>query len=151
MTADIATWEYESSTHQWELIDARLGSALRNMASDQLRALQRSLQELHRSGQTASEIAQTIQVQAKDVALWLWCRASCNDVAAVPMLLGAIAVAIAWLSYRNQYAPEDRILGAIKTIGEGRAYMLPIPRQGPCFCSSDAVYKNCHGHPPIAK
>lgn len=147
---------HQSGAAQRAVVDERLETVLHDMTVDQLRRLQGTLYELLGDGllstdQFAStDIAETLEGQSKDVADWLRDRQTRDDAIKIVMLLGALAVAIAWLTYRNRPAPAQNILQVIHSVDEGHPYLLPIPRSDPCFCGSTTKFKNCHGRPPNA-
>ncbi len=133
------------------VLDERLGMALHRMTVDELLRLQETLHTLIREGQASgAQIAKTVESQSKDVATWLRFRGTRGDAATAVLLLGTLAVAIAWLTYRAKPAPTPSIQQAIDSIDEGHPYLLPIPRCDPCFCGSGTKFKNCHGRPPSA-
>jgi hypothetical protein len=133
------------------VLDERLGMALRDMTVDELRRLQETLHTLIRQGNASeAQIAKAVESQSNDVATWLRFRRTGDDAATMELLLGTLAVAIAWLTYRAKPAPTRNIQQAIDSIDEGHPYLLPIPRCDPCFCGSGTKFKNCHGRPPSA-
>lgn len=131
--------------------DARLESALTGMTLDELNELQDHLHALLRAGLPPVErIAEVLKGHDVDVARWLRFRQSDDDAVKVVMLLGAVAVAIAWLTYRHMPAPTRRLQDAVATVREDHVYMLPIPRNDPCFCGSGGRFRACHGKLPSA-
>lgn len=132
-----------------DLNDPRLESALGSRTLAELEALQSTLQWLHREGFSVGATAVALQEDSPDAASWMTLGGR-DDAAKVTVLLGALAVAIAWQTYRARSAPEFDIRRAIERIDAGVAYTLPIPRHKPCFCGSDARYRDCHGRPPVA-
>ena len=138
-------------SRQRTVLDERLGEALHGMTVDELRRLQETLHTLIREGQASeAQISKTVESQSKDVATWLRVRRTRGDATTAVLLLGTLAVAIAWLTYRAKPAPTPSIQQAIDSIDEGHPYLLPIPRCDPCFCGSATKFKNCHGRPPSA-
>ena len=132
------------------VLDERLAMALHRMTVDELRRLQETLHTLIREGNASeAELAKTVECQSKDVGTWLRFRGTRADVATV-VLLGTLAVAIAWLTHRGKPAPVPSIQQAIDNVDEGHPYLLPIPRCDPCFCGSGTKFKSCHGRPPSA-
>ncbi|MDT5115736.1 MAG: hypothetical protein QOE30_1475 [Mycobacterium sp.] len=132
-------------------VDARLEAALCRMPLDELNQLRDTLFERHRTGLPAIEqIAKALELQDVDVAAWFRFRESDEEAVKSMMLLGAIAVAIAWMTYRGRPAPAGRLQDAIARICEDHLYMLPIPRSGPCFCGSGIRFRTCHGKIPLA-
>jgi SEC-C motif len=138
-------------SRQRMVLDERLGMAICGMTVDELRRLQEALHTLIREGNASeAQITKTVESQSKDMVTWLRFRRTGDDAATVVLLLGALAVAIAWLTYRAKPAPAPSIQHAIDSIDEGHTYLLPIPRCDPCFCGSGTKFKNCHGRPPSA-
>jgi hypothetical protein len=131
--------------------DARLEAALNRMTLDELNRLQDTLFEQLRMGLPSNEqIAKALERQDVDVAAWFRFRESEGRAVKSMMLLGALAVAIAWMTYRGRPAPTHRLQDAIARICEDHVYMLPIPRSDPCFCGSSTRFRACHGQPPVA-
>ena len=121
------------------------------MTSDELRRLQVELYETHRMGlASAPQIAKDLERQANDVATWLCDRETGDESIKPVMLLGAVAVAIAWWTHRSRPAPAHALQQAIDGVAAGESYLLPIPRCDPCFCGSATKFKWCHGRPPNA-
>jgi uncharacterized protein YecA (UPF0149 family) len=83
-------------------------------------------------------------------ASWFRFRRSTGEAVKVVMLLGALAVAMAWLTHRHMPAPTTRLQDAMARVREDHVYMLPIPRTDPCFCGSGGRFRACHGKPPMA-
>jgi hypothetical protein len=133
------------------IADAHLESVLRGMTLDELETVQGILHELLRAGLPSIErVAQSIEFLGADVAGWLRFRQPHDEPVKVVMLLGALAVAIAWMTYRHIPAPQHRLQDAIATVRGDHVYMLPIPRSDPCFCGSGGRFKACHGRVPTA-
>lgn len=132
-----------------DLTDAGLESALGSYSLAELHAVQDSLQKMHRDGHTVGQIVVAIQKDSADVAVWLSTPDHRHDADKVMMLLAALAVAIAWQTYRARPADPGGLLHAIERIESGVAYTLPIPRHKSCFCGSEDRYRDCHGRPPI--
>ena len=131
--------------------DARIESVLTAMTLEELSRLQDILLEQLRTGLPSSEqIAKALERQSVEVAAWYRFRESPSDAVKVVMLLGALAVAIAWLTHRRTPAPTSRLQDAIARVREDHVYMLPIPRSDPCFCGSGGRFRACHGRPPVA-
>ncbi|WP_161600635.1 SEC-C domain-containing protein [Mycolicibacterium hodleri] len=131
--------------------DADVESAFGRMTLDELSRMQDVLFEQLRSGLPSTEqIATALERHDADVAAWFRVRDSRGEAVKVVMLLGALAVAIAWLTHRHMAAPSPRIQEAIARVREDHVYMLPIPRSDPCFCGSGSLFRACHGRPPIA-
>lgn len=131
--------------------DVRLELALTRMTLSELNSLQDHLHALLRAGLPSNEhLAKALEGHDVDVAGWLRFRESHDDAVKVVMLLGAIAVAIAWLTYRHMPAPTRRLQDAVATVREDHVYMLPIPRNDPCFCGSGGRFRACHGKLPSA-
>jgi hypothetical protein len=149
-TSRVDAWELASSARRWDAFDARLEAALLGWSIDELRRMQTLLGEAQRAGLGIRAVAAAVENHSKELAFWMRNRGTHDDEAQVLILLGALAVAAAWLTYRAQPAPSRRIREAIATIDEGHSYLLPIPRSGPCFCGSGSKFRDCHGHPPIA-
>jgi hypothetical protein len=140
-----------TATEPLNAADARLESILRRMTLDELNRLQDTLFEQLRAGLPSTEqIAEALQRHDAGVAGWLRNRESDAAAVKVVMLLGALAVAIAWLTHRNMPAPTRRLQDAIARVSEDHVYMLPIPRSDPCFCGSGGRFRACHGKPPVA-
>jgi uncharacterized protein YecA (UPF0149 family) len=136
---------------QRTVLDKRLELVLRDMAIDELRRLQETLYELIADGSfSIAQIAETVEDQSNAVAAWLHFRDTRDEAVKVAMLLGALAVAIAWLTYRAKPAPTRSIQQVIESVDDGHPYLLPIPRSDPCFCGSGSKFKSCHGRPPNA-
>jgi hypothetical protein len=131
-----------------DLNDARLESALGSYTLAELEALQDTLQWLHREGFSVDATAVALQENSADTASWLTLGGRMDD-AKITVLLGALSVAIAWQTYRARSAPSGDIRRAIERIDAGVLYTLPIPRHKPCFCGSEARYRDCHGRPPV--
>jgi hypothetical protein len=131
--------------------DAHVESVLGRMTLDELNAMQDVLLEQLRGGLPSSEhIARALERQSPEVAAWFRFREAPGEAVKVVMLLGALAVASAWLTHRSTPAPTSRLQDAIARVREDHVYMLPIPRSDPCFCGSGALFKGCHGKPPVA-
>ena len=117
----------------------------------ELSRMQDVLFEQLRTGLPSNDqIAKLIEGHDADVAAWFRVRDSRGEAAKVVMLLGALAVEIAWQTHRHMPAPTPRIQDAIARVREDHVYMLPIPRSDPCFCGSGGLFRACHGRPPIA-
>jgi hypothetical protein len=145
-------YDYELGTRHRTALDERLEVALRDMTIDELRRLQEPLHELIREGLFSTvQIADVVEGQSREVAGWLRFRETRDEAVKVVMLLGALAVAIAWLTYRAKPAPTQSIQQVIQNVDEGHPYLLPIPRCDPCFCGSGTKFKGCHGRPPNAE
>ena len=130
--------------------DARLETALCALTLDELGRLQETVLELLRDELPSStQIARAIDTDHHEVAAWFRFRQADDAVKAL-MLLGALAVAIAWLEHRHMPAPAGRLADVVARVDEGHLYMLPIPRTADCFCGSRARFKSCHGKPPVA-
>ena len=144
-------YHHPAVTRQRMVLDEHLAMVLHDMPIDDLRRLRETLHALTLEGM-ASEvlIAKTVESQSKCAATWLRYRGTRSEAATELILLGTVAVAIAWLTYRATPAPTQSIRQAIDTIDEGHPYLLPIPRCDPCFCGSEIKFKNCHGRPPSA-
>ena len=131
--------------------DEQLVAALEHMTLAELVALQQVLHEELRTGRpTTAELAKAAGGRSIEVAVWMRFHANHTESAKIVMLLGALAVSIAWMTYRGTPAPVTTLRKAMTIIEEGRVYMLPIPRTDPCFCGSRATFKSCHGTPPVA-
>jgi hypothetical protein len=131
--------------------DAHLESVLNSMTSDELSSLQGILiEQLRRGLPSVEQIAKALERQDVDVAAWFRFREAPEDAVKVVMLLGALGVAIAWMTHRNTPAPPQRLQDAIARICEEHVYMLPIPRSDPCFCGSGSRFRACHGKVPLA-
>lgn len=132
-------------------VDARLEAALSRMTLDELNRLRDALFERLRTGLPAVEqIAKALERQDVEVAAWFRFRESDEEAVKSMMLLGALAVAIAWMTYRGRPAPAGRLQDAIARTCEDHLYMLPIPRGDPCFCGSGSHFRTCHGKVPLA-
>jgi hypothetical protein len=132
-------------------VDARLEAVLSRMTLDELNRLQDTLFEQLRTGLPSIEqIAKALERQHVEVAAWFRFRESDGRGVKSMMLLGALAVAIAWMTYRGRPAPAGRLQDAIARICEDHVYMLPIPRSDPCFCGSGSRFRRCHGKVPLA-
>jgi hypothetical protein len=147
---DITDFTSISPIPQWDLIDAHLEAALSAKTLVALAVLQKSLQHLHGSGLTVDHMTELTANHTPAVAHWLHARGGCDETTKATMLLGAVAVAIVWQTYRMRPAPAGELRRAIQRIESGVAYTLPIPRHKPCFCGSGTRFRDCHGHPPIA-
>ncbi|WP_237570026.1 SEC-C domain-containing protein [Mycolicibacterium lacusdiani] len=131
--------------------DEQLVAALERMALAELVALQRVLHDELRTGRpTTAILAKAAGAHSIEVAVWLRFHANHTESAKLAMLLGTLAVSIAWRTYRGTPAPDTTLRQAMTIIEEGRVYMLPVPRTDPCFCGSRATFKSCHGMPPVA-
>jgi hypothetical protein len=131
--------------------DAQLVAALQRMDLADLAGLQQTLhQELRDHGSTNASLATALGAHSIEVAVWLRFQQYSDDSDKVVMLLGAVAVAIAWMTYRNSPASTSNLHQTMATIREGRVYMLPVPRTDPCICGSHSNFKSCHGMPPVA-
>jgi hypothetical protein len=132
--------------------DALVETALRRMTLDELSRLQDVLLEQLRTGlPTTEHLASALDRQSADVAAWFRSREATGEAVKVVMLLGALAVATAWMTHRHVPAPPSRLQDAIASVHEDHVYMLPIPRSDPCFCGSGARFRGCHGKPPLAR
>lgn len=131
--------------------DARIERALRRMSLDQVNRLQDILLAQLRAGLPSSDrIATALGQESTEVAAWFRFREAPGQAVKVVMLLGALAVASAWMTHRGMPAPAPKLQDAIARVREDHVYMLPIPRSDPCFCGSSAQFKTCHGKPPMA-
>lgn len=132
-------------------VDAHVEAVLVEMTLDELSRLQDILLDQLRTGMPSTEqIAKALERQSVEVAAWFRFRQSSGEAVKVVMLLGALAVAIAWLTHRHIPAPTRRLQDAMARVHEDHVYMLPIPRSDPCFCGSDRMFRACHGRPPVA-
>ena len=132
-------------------VDAHVEGVLIEMTLDELSALQDVLLAQLRTGMPSTEqIAKALERQSVEVAAWFRFRQSSGEAVKVVMLLGALAVAIAWLTHRHVPAPTKRLQDAMARVHEDHVYMLPIPRSDPCFCGSGSMFRACHGRPPVA-
>jgi hypothetical protein len=138
------TWV--SKADRWCDVDARLESALQRCSPGELLDVQALVLRMRADRSAADDVAAGLP----DVTRWLQERGDRDSDAKTFMLLGAVALALAWLTHRARPAPTDRLRQALTTIGDGHAYMLAIPRSGPCFCGSDSQFRYCHGQPPVA-
>ncbi|KAA0097611.1 hypothetical protein CIW49_17300 [Mycolicibacterium sp. P1-18] len=130
--------------------DAHVESVLVRMSLDELSRLQDALLAELRTGMPSTEqIAKALERQSIEVAAWFRFRQAAEAVKIV-MLLGALAVAIAWQTHRHVAAPAHRLQDAMARVHEDHVYMLPIPRSDPCFCGSGSRFRSCHGRPPMA-
>ena len=135
----------------YDVADVRVESALRAMTLDELICLQDVMFERLRAGLPSSEqIARALEPHSVEVAAWFRFREVRGEAVKVVMLLGALAVAIAWMTHRHTPAPTSRLQDAIARVREDHVYMLPIPRSDPCFCGSGSRFRTCHGRPPVA-
>lgn len=131
--------------------DARLEAALRRMTLDELNRLQHTMFEQLRDGLPSNEqITKALERQDVEAGAWFHSRESEGQAVKAMMFLGALAVAIAWMTYRGRPAPARRLQDAIARTSTAHVYMLPIPRSDPCFCGSGALFRTCHGQPPVA-
>lgn len=131
--------------------DAHVESVLNAMTLVELTGLQDALLAQLRSGLPSTEqIAKALECQSVEVAAWYRFRESPSEAVKVVMLLGALAVASAWMTYRHEPAPPRRLQDAMARVHEDHVYMLPIPRSDPCFCGSGNLFRTCHGRPPLA-
>ena len=139
----------------WLAVDEHVVAALHDMTVDDLRQLRGALVEARR-GELSPSLAEDAIItnyvarQLNTVYSWLYADDGRERHAKTMVLLGAVAVAIAWWTYRTQAAPLQSIRHATELVDEGHQYMLPIPRGNPCFCGSDETFKGCHGRPPHA-
>lgn len=133
------------------VLDERLDAVLRGMTSDELRRLQTELYETLRIRlPSVEQIAKGVESQSNGVASWLRARETGDESIKPVMLLGAVAVAIAWWTHRSRPAPAFDLQQVIGGVAAGESYLLPIPRCDPCFCGSATKFKCCHGRPPNA-
>lgn len=140
-----------AAAQPWNAADVRVESALRAMTLDELTRLQDVLFERLRTGLPSGEqIARALEPHSAQVAAWFRFREARGEAVKVVMLLGALAVAIAWMTHRHAPAPTPRLQDAIARVREDHVYMLPIPRSDPCFCGSGSRFRTCHGRPPVA-
>jgi hypothetical protein len=131
--------------------DAHVEAVLVGMTLDELSHLQDALLEELRTGMPSSEqIAKALERQSVEVAAWFRFRQTAGEAVKIVMLLGALAVAIAWMTHRHVPAPPNRLQEAMARVREDHVYMLPIPRSDPCFCGSGSRFRSCHGRPPMA-
>ncbi|MEU0498539.1 SEC-C domain-containing protein [Mycobacterium sp. NPDC006124] len=131
--------------------DAYVETALVGMTLDELSHLQDALLEQLRTGMPSTEqIARALDDHSAEVAAWFRFRQSTGEAVKIVMLLGALAVAIAWMTHRHVPAPDHRLQDAMARVREDHVYMLPIPRSDPCFCGSGSRFRSCHGRPPLA-
>lgn len=131
--------------------DAHVEAVLAGMTLDELSHLQDALLEELRTGMpSAEQVAKVLEGQSVEVAAWFRFRQSTGEAVKVVMLLGALAVAIAWMTHRHVPAPAHRLQDAMARVREDHVYMLPIPRSDPCFCGSGSRFRSCHGRPPMA-
>ena len=143
-TAQVGSQPYDGA-------DVRVESALTAMTLEELTCLQDVLFERLRTGLPSGEqIARALERHSADVAAWFRFGEARGEAVKVVMLLGALAVAIAWLTHRHVPAPAPRLQDAIARVREDHVYMLPIPRSDPCFCGSGSRFRTCHGRPPVA-
>ena len=131
-------------------VDARLAAALRHMNLDELNRLRDTLFEQHLGLRSVEQLAKAVERQDVDVAAWFRLREPEGEGVKSTVLLGAVAVAIAWVTYLGRPAPIQTLQDAIARICEDHVYMLPIPRSAPCFCGSGSQFKKCHGKVPLA-
>jgi hypothetical protein len=132
-------------------MDAGLEAALSQLTLVELNRLQDTLFEQYRRGPRPIEhVAKALERQYADVAAWFRFRESDGEAIKSTMLLGTVAVAIAWVRYLGRPAPAQKLQDAIARICEDHVYMLPIPRSAPCFCGSGSQFKKCHGRMPLA-
>ncbi len=121
------------------------------MTVDELNRLQDVLLARLRTGlPSPARIASALESENTEVAYWFRLREAPSDAVKVVMLLGALAVATAWMTHRGSPAPAPKLQDAIARVREDHVYMLPIPRSDPCFCGSSARFRDCHGRPPTA-
>ncbi len=131
--------------------DAHLEAVLVALTLDELSGIQDVLFDQLRTGLPSTEqITKALERQSAEVAAWFRFRESPGEAVKIVMLLGALAVAIAWLTHRNMPAPARRLQDAMARVREDHVYMLPIPRSDPCFCGSGGRFRACHGRPPVA-
>jgi hypothetical protein len=131
--------------------DERLETVLNSMTLDELNGLVSTLHQQLRDGlPPITHLAAALEHQNQDVASWLLSRETREDAVKVVMLLGALSVATAWMTFRRTAAPEQRLQYALATVSERHVYLLPIPRHHPCFCGSGVRFRGCHGKPPAA-
>jgi hypothetical protein len=131
--------------------DARVEAVLVRMTLDELSRMQDALLAELRTGMPSTEqIAKALERQSVEVAAWFRFRQATGEAVKIVMLLGALAVAIAWLTHRHVPAPAHRLQDAMARVREDHVYMLPIPRSDPCFCGSGSRFRSCHGRPPLA-
>ena len=131
--------------------DAHVESVLVEMTVDELSLLQDVLLAQLRTGMPSTEqIAKALERHSVEVAAWFRFRQASGEAVKIVMLLGALAVAMAWLTHRHMPAPNRRLQDAMARVHEDHVYMLPIPRSDPCFCGSGSLFRSCHGRPPLA-
>jgi hypothetical protein len=73
-----------------------------------------------------------------------------GEAVEVVTLLVGLAVASAWMRRGGTPASTRRLQDAMARVREEHVYMLPIPRDDPCFCGSGSRFRACHGRPPNA-
>lgn len=138
------------------MLDERLQAALHDMTIGELRSVQATVYDMLGDGPLATnrlesaDLANAVEPQSNVVADWLRTRQTRDGATKVLMLLGALAVAIAWWKYRDRPASIRDLRQAILLVDEGHPYLLPVPRCDPCFCGSNMRFKCCHGRPPNA-
>ena len=131
--------------------DARVEEALCAMTVEELGRIQDVLLAQLRTGlPSTAQITKSLERESPEVAAWFRFREAPGEAVKVVMLLGALAVAVAWRTHRKMAAPSPRLQDAIARVREDHVYMLPIPRSEPCFCGSGARFRGCHGKPPVA-
>jgi len=131
--------------------DSHVEAVLVGMTLDELSRLQDALLAQLRAGMPSTEqIARELEHHSIEVAAWFRFRRATGEAVKIVMLLGALAVAIAWLTHRHVPAPPYRLQDAMARVREDHVYMLPIPRSDPCFCGSGSRFRSCHGRPPVA-
>lgn len=128
----------------------RLQAAIRAHTPAELTHIQGVLQQLNHKGHNVAQISDSLRDESAEIGRWLVHSDSREDADKVLVLLAALAVAIAWQTYRARPASADDLLYAFERMESGVAYTLPIPRHKPCFCGREDRYRDCHGRPPMA-
>jgi uncharacterized protein YchJ len=131
--------------------DVRVESVLNGMTLEELAAVQDTLFEQLRTGLPPAErIAKALERESAGVADWFRLQAFRGEAVEVVTLLVGLAVASAWMRRGGTPASTRRLQDAMARVREEHVYMLPIPRDDPCFCGSGSRFRACHGRPPNA-
>ncbi len=131
--------------------DVPVESVLNGMTLDQLGAVQDTLFEQLRAGLPPAErIADALERESAGVAKWFRLQALRGEAVEVVTLLVGLAVASASMQHGGTPASTRQLHAAMARVREEHVYMLPIPRDDPCFCGSGSRFRACHGRRPIA-
>jgi SEC-C motif-containing protein len=131
--------------------DVRVESVLNGMTLEQLGAVRDTLFEQLRTGlPPADRIADALEPESAEIANWFRLQALRGEAVEVVTLLVGLAVASASMEHGGMPASTRRLQEAMARVRKEHVYMLPIPRDDPCFCGSGSRFRVCHGRPPVA-